>query len=146
MAETVIVEVIGADGSPCREGEIGKVVVTDLHNFASPMIRYVLGDFAEMGGRCACGRGLPTLRRILGRERNLIVKADGTRHWPLVGFHQFDEVARIRQYQFVQHSLQAIEFKVVSDAELTTWRDRRLAAHCPRGARVRIRHRDRSIT
>ncbi len=119
MAEAVIVEVVGSDGSPCREGEIGRVVATDLHNFASPMIRYVLGDFAEMGGRCACGRGLPTLRRILGRERNLIVKADGTRHWPLVGFHRFNEVAPVRQYQFIQHSLRRIEFKVVADAELT---------------------------
>jgi len=119
MAESVIVEVLGADGTTCRDGEVGRVVVTDLHNFASPMIRYVLGDFAEKGGACPCGRGLPTLRRILGRERNLIVRADGSRHWPLVGFARFGDVAPVRQYQFIQHSVERIEFRVVTDLPLT---------------------------
>jgi phenylacetate-CoA ligase len=119
MAETLIVEVLDSSGRACRDGEVGRVVVTDLHNFASPLIRYAMGDFAEVGGRCSCGRGLPTLRRILGRERNLLLRPDGTRHWPIFGFHRFRDVAPVRQYQFVQHSMTEIEFKVVEDAELT---------------------------
>jgi phenylacetate-CoA ligase len=69
MGESLIVEVIGEDGHACREGEVGRVVLSDLHNFATPLIRYELGDHAEAGGACSCGRGLPTLKRVLGHAR-----------------------------------------------------------------------------
>ena len=44
MAETHLVEVLSDDGTPCVPGETGRVVVTPLHNFAMPLIRYELGD------------------------------------------------------------------------------------------------------
>ena len=141
MSETLVVEVLRPDGDPCSEGEAGRVVVTDLHNFASPMFRYDIGDYAEPGGPCPCGRGLPTLKRILGRGRNLIVKADGSRHWPLVGFHRYDEVAPVRQYQLIQHTISDIEFKVVTDAPLTGAQREALAAIAAGslGGNVRVR-------
>jgi phenylacetate-CoA ligase len=114
MAESLIVEVLGPGGEPCREGETGRVVLTDLHNLATPLIRYEIGDRAEMGGECPCGRGLPTLHRILGRERNLMVLPDGSRHWPLVGFARFEEVAPVRQFQLIQHTLGSMELRVVT--------------------------------
>ena len=119
MAESLVVEVLDEDGDPCAEGEVGRVVITDLHNFASPLIRYDIGDYAEVGGRCSCGRALPTLKRIRGRERNLLIKPDGTRHWPLVGFHRFGSVAPVQQYQVVQTSLEEIVLKVVTAAPLS---------------------------
>lgn len=119
MSESVIAEVLDENDRPCGEGEVGRLVLTDLQNFASPLIRYDIGDYAEVGGPCACGRTLPTLKRILGRERNLVRHADGRRHWPLVGFHDFDTVAPVRQYQMVQTSLQDIEFRVVTDEPLS---------------------------
>jgi phenylacetate-CoA ligase len=115
MGEALIVEVLDEAGRPCQHGEVGRVVITALHNFATPLIRYDIGDYAEAAGPCPCGRGLPTLRRILGRERNLIVMPDGTRHWPLVGFTRFREIAPIRQYQFIQHDRARIEVRLVSD-------------------------------
>ena len=44
-------------------GEIGRLVVTRLHHFATPLLRYDIGDYAEVGDACPCGRGLPVLRR-----------------------------------------------------------------------------------
>jgi phenylacetate-CoA ligase len=119
QAEGVIVEILREDGNPCRAGESGRVVITDLTNFATPLVRYEIGDYAEVGGACTCGRGLPTLKKILGRERNLLLKPDGTRHWPLVGFHQYRDIAPILQYQFVQHELDRIEVKMVTEKPLT---------------------------
>ncbi|MEO6609789.1 MAG: AMP-binding protein, partial [Aestuariivirga sp.] len=84
MAENLIVEILNKGGKPCVPGEVGRVVLTDLHNFATPIFRYDIGDYAEQGDGCLCGRGLPTLNRIMGRERNLVMKPDGTRNWPLV--------------------------------------------------------------
>ncbi len=46
-------------------GVAGDVVITDLHNWAMPFIRYVNGDLATPSSRtCACGRGLPLLERM----------------------------------------------------------------------------------
>ena len=119
MAESLVVEVLADDGRPCTEGEVGRVVVTDLHNFASPMLRYDIGDYAEVGGPCTCGRTLPTLRRILGRKRNLLMKADGSRFLPRAGFETFHKIAPIQQYQVVQHALDDVEFKLVAVEPLT---------------------------
>jgi phenylacetate-CoA ligase len=120
QAESVIVEVLNDDDTPCGEGQVGRVVVTDLHNFATPIIRYEIRDYAEAGPACPCGRGLPTLRRILGRRRNMVTLPDGSRHWPAVGFHAFRGIAPIRQYQAVQLSVDTIEMKLVVDASLTS--------------------------
>jgi phenylacetate-CoA ligase len=118
QSESLIVEVIGEDGAACGEGDVGRVVVTDLHNFATPLIRYEIRDYAEVAAPCPCGRGLPTLRRILGRSRNMVTLPDGSRHWPMLGFHAFRAIAAIRQYQAIQHTLENIEIRLVVSAPL----------------------------
>ncbi|HEY2032575.1 MAG TPA: AMP-binding protein [Rhizomicrobium sp.] len=129
MAENLILEILDESGVPAREGESGRVVLTDLNNFATPLIRYDIGDYAEAGPPCSCGRGLPTLKRILGRERNLIRMPDGTRHWPLVGFHKFREIAPIRQYQMIQEDRNHIDLRLVVERALTQDEEANLVAH-----------------
>jgi len=118
MSESLIVEVLDENGQACGEGETGRVVLTDLHNFATPLVRYDIGDYAKVGGVCPCGRGLPTLERVLGRERNLILMPDGSRHWPLVGFARFRDVAPVAQYQMIQTSRDEIEVRLVTEMPL----------------------------
>lgn len=128
MGETLIVEIIGDDGVAVAPGETGRVVITDLHNFAMPLIRYATGDHATAGGPCSCGRGLPTLTHFLGRTRNMVVKPDGTRHWPLTG-RLFRDVAPVRQFQFRQHSVERIEVRLVVERPLTAVEEAALTAH-----------------
>lgn len=118
QSEANLVEVLDDAGEPCRPGEVGQVVVTPLINFAMPMIRYSVGDLAEVGPPCPCGRGLPVLRRILGRVRNTLVYPDGSRSWPLLGDIFHAGVDGIRQYQIVQHTAQEVELKLVTAAPL----------------------------
>jgi phenylacetate-CoA ligase len=127
MAEGYLVEVLDPHGAPCGDGATGRLVVTDLHNFAMPLIRYDLGDYAEVGPACTCGRGLPTLRRIVGRERNMVT-IRGQRHWPLLGFHHFRAVAPIIQYQLVQSAPECLQFRHVSAAPLSAGQQRQLTA------------------
>jgi len=109
QAEHLLIEVLNEQGQPCRKGEIGQVVVTDLHNFAMPLIRYALHDWAEVGPPCPCGRGLPTLRRVLGRTRNLAISPAGQAFWPALDTRRFlQAIPQLRQYQFVQTALDAI--------------------------------------
>ena len=126
MAEGYIVEVIDAQGQPCAPGEIGRMIVTDLHNFATPLIRYDTGDYAQAAAPCSCGRGLPTLQRIVGRERNMVL-VNGSRRWPLFGFDQFLEIAPIVQYQLLQHSADLIEVRLVCAETLSATQQQDLA-------------------
>lgn len=119
MDETLIVEILDTDGQPVAPGEAGRVVVTDLRNLATPLIRYDIGDIAVRGGPCACGRGLGTISRILGRQRNMIRNPDGTSHWPLTGFRDYRRVAPVIQYQMVQHAPDAIEVRLVTERPLS---------------------------
>ncbi len=119
MAEAMTVEVIDEAGRPCRPGETGRVIVTDHTNFAMPLIRYEIGDYAEVGEPGSCGRGLPVLNKILGRQRNLMILPDGRRQWPLTGFYRFREVAPVSQYQFVQVDRHTIEINLVAERPLS---------------------------
>lgn len=113
QSEGVLLEVLDDNGKPCAPGQVGKVVVTNLHNFAMPLIRYELGDYAEMGEACPCGRGLPVIKRILGRYRNLITLPNGERCWPKFGLEGILKIAPVRQLQAIQHSIQDVEFLLV---------------------------------
>ena len=64
QSEGLFLEVLRPDGSACGPGEAGRLVATTLHNFAMPLLRYVLDLAADLGPPCPCGRGLPVLRRI----------------------------------------------------------------------------------
>jgi phenylacetate-CoA ligase len=123
QTEAVFVEVLDDEGRTCEAGQVGRVVVTDLCNFAMPLIRYQIGDYAEVGEPCSAGRTLPSLRKVLGRRRNMVVHADGRCHWPVTGFAKFSSVAPVRQFQFVQHTVDHIEIRLVCDQLLTAEQD-----------------------
>lgn len=142
QSEGVLVEILGEDGKPCATGQAGRVVVTALHNFAMPLVRYEIGDFAEAGGPCACGRGLPVLRRIMGRVRNMLVTASGERYWPGSGARRFFQIAPVRQYQLVQKEFDLIEARLVTAAQLAPGQEdelrRLILSQLPSGMRLRL--------
>jgi phenylacetate-CoA ligase len=75
-------EVLDEAGRHVGPGETGRVVLTSLYNYATPLIRYEIGDYARLGAhRCACGRMLPVLSEVHGRRRNMITLPDGRRLW-----------------------------------------------------------------
>jgi phenylacetate-CoA ligase len=146
QSEGVVVEVLDDDGMPCAPGRVGRVVVTTLHNFAMPLVRYEIGDYAEPGEPCACGRGLPVLRRIQGRVRNTLVTADGRSYWPAIGQRQLLDIAPVLQHQFVQKEYDLIEARLVTAVLLEPETENRLRQHIlarlPRGMRVRFAYCD----
>ncbi len=126
VAEHIRLEVVDPVGRPCLPGQTGRVLVTDLLNFATPLIRYEIGDYAEVGEPCPCGRAMASIRRFLGRERNLVLLPDGTRHWPLVGFSQWREIFPVRQFQFIQTDRHSITAKMSADSRPTAEQEARL--------------------
>lgn len=115
MAENLIVEIVDADGKPAAAGEI---VVTDLHNYATPLIRYRLGDFAvASAAQCACGRGLPLISGVHGRAYDFVRAPDGKLFHPEALIYVFEmlkgEGAPIQQFQIEQTSGDTLAVRVV---------------------------------
>lgn len=94
-------------GEEVAPGEIGSIVVTDLTNFAMPFIRYEVGDLGVPSDDvCACGRGMPLMRKLIGRTADVFVSATGEFITaPLFGhFQHVVQKLDIRQYQIVQET------------------------------------------
>jgi len=83
-AEGIVAEIVRPDGSPAAPGEVGDVLVTSLHNTATPLVRYRVGDraVAAAGEACRCGRGLPVFGRVVGRSHDVLRTASGTEVTP----------------------------------------------------------------
>ena len=112
QSENVFVEVIDDVGQPCQPGQAGRIVITPLHNFAMPLLRYDIRDYGIVGEACSCGRGLPTLTKILGRQRNMVRLPNGEKRWP-TGFLKCSEIAGVRQFQFIQTHRERIQANLV---------------------------------
>lgn len=129
QSECVLMEILDDQGSACAPGEVGRVVVTPLHNFAMPLVRYEIGDYTEAGAPCDCGRGLPVLRRVAGRVRNMLVLENGAYYWPAFGSGSLFTIAPILQQQLVQKSFNTIEVRLVTARPLTSAEEERLRRH-----------------
>ena len=121
--ETMIVEIVVREAGrtrPARPGETGEVVVTDLHNLAVPLVRYVTGDLAVAHAeqRCSCGRGLLKIGPIEGRVAETMYDGNGNAVSGLV----FSILIALlgtetKQFQIVQHVDKSITMRVItSDA------------------------------
>jgi phenylacetate-CoA ligase len=106
------------DGRPVLPGERGEVVVTNLHAYAMPFIRYRLGDLATRGDECPCGRPFSTIGAVQGRMLDYFPLPDGRM------LHPYEIVTRlvrapsdwVRRYQLVQERTDRIVLRVVASA------------------------------
>ncbi|GMU37790.1 MAG: AMP-binding protein [Phycisphaerae bacterium] len=114
IASEVLVEVLDGD-RPAREGEFGEIVVTHLHAFGMPFIRYRTGDFGRLlPGRCPCGRGWPRMDAVQGRRTDGIHLPDGRFMHGLAVIYVLRETPGIEHFQVRQTSDFALEVQVVA--------------------------------
>ena len=116
--ELVVCEVLRPDGTSCQPGETGRIVLTDLHNFARPFVRYDTGDLAAtVEENCSCGRGFPKLGRIEGRSLDCLQTPSGALISPAVLGHflfvYHDHLQAVRHYQLIQESSDRVRLLVV---------------------------------
>lgn len=111
-----VVEVLNDDGEKPEKGEKGNIIVTDLHNKATPLLRYKIGDLAYPveEGTCECGMDWPKLGEIVGREQSVIV-TEGGKQLPGTFFdHYFkDYFDVIQQWQVVQEERESIDVNLM---------------------------------
>jgi phenylacetate-CoA ligase len=114
------VEVI--DGNvPVEQGESGDLVCTSLLNLDMPLVRYRVGDRGALSaslGACSCGRTLPELASIEGRDEDVLYTMDGRK----VG--RLDPVFKMRlqvlEAQIIQEALDRIRVRYVPAPEFSS--------------------------
>ena len=132
--ENLVVElVVREEGRerPAEPGELGEVVLTDLHNFGMPFIRYKNGDLAIAAPRsaCACGRPHPRLASVEGRQTDSLVDREGRRVGGMVFNLIVSPIAEtVDAFQAIQHADRSITFNVVPTPRF----DERARAHLRR--------------
>ena len=118
MAENLFVELL-PDPTPDQPAA-ARLVVTDLHNRATPLLRYDLGDRVVPAPRCACGRGLPGFAAVFGRAYDFVETSDGTRYHGEFFLYVLesarDRGLPVRQAQFIQEDADRIRVRVVAVA------------------------------
>ncbi|MGB8331077.1 MAG: hypothetical protein WCE62_13220 [Polyangiales bacterium] len=113
-AEDIIVETINDSGSALPPGEAGEIVVTHLATRDFPLVRYRTGDMGILDDRrCACGRGLPLLKEIQGRDTDFVVAANGTVMHGLALIYVLRDLPGIARFKIVQESATCTRVLVV---------------------------------
>lgn len=104
------------DGSDAGPREL---LVTDLHNFGMPLLRYANGDLATAGTEtCTCGLGLPTLRSVDGRKLDALRTSDGRFVPGEFVVYAFLGAKGVRRYQAVQTATDRVVVNVVADHDI----------------------------
>lgn len=106
----LVLELIDGSGNSSNSGD---VVVTDLHNYGFPLIRYVTGDRATLSEKvCPCGNPLPLLKSIDGRKLDAIRTREGKiipgEFFP----HLIKDYDFVRRFQVIQKAVSGITVKL----------------------------------
>lgn len=101
--ESYYYEILKMDcDEPAEPGELGRIVITDLYNYALPMIRYDNGDMAICERKEKNGRYRLYLTELYGRRADIIYDTEGKYVSPFILFNNLAEAEGIKQYRFIQ--------------------------------------------
>jgi phenylacetate-CoA ligase len=115
----LIVEFI-KDNEIVNPGERGEIVVTGLHSFAMPFIRYKIGDFGiPIDEKCNCGRGLPLMKGIEGRIVDSIILPSGRIISPYVLTCITENIPGINRYQIIQKNKNLIILRYIKNEKFS---------------------------
>ena len=125
MFENIFLEVVDDNGTLLPPGKTGELVLTDLNNYAMPLIRYRSRDFSAIRTDSgACGRHMPLIKEVTGRDVNRLRATDGrTIHasFALYLIEKLVEMGRSHiQFQIVQDRLDHVNLYVVRHPSLKT--------------------------
>jgi len=107
----------------------GHLLVTDLSNFAMPLIRYRVGDVVVPSTRlCRCGRGLPLLERVEGRDADFVVTPRGELISGISLTENFAlHLPGAAQVQIIQEELTRLRIRLVAEESFATASREKLA-------------------
>lgn len=102
LSPSIYVEIVDENGQACDVGQPGKVLVTALHSFAQPLIRYEIGDIAQWGEPCAAGITWPVIENIMGRERQYLSGSDNQKRLVTFVGAEFLSLQKLLDFQVIR--------------------------------------------
>ncbi|OZY87699.1 hypothetical protein CBP51_12280 [Cellvibrio mixtus] len=119
-AENMIVEIVDHNGHVVPDGVSGEIVVTDLTNYSMPLIRYKMRDFGVIDpSMCICGRGLPILKEVHGREYDILINSKGEKFHGEFFLYMIEDAKKldmpVKGYQVEQVALGQMVINLVVD-------------------------------
>lgn len=115
------IEVLKMDSDePAAYGELGRIVLTDLYNYAFPVIRYDNGDAGMLLAPDEQSHGYPILGKLFGRRLDVVYSTMGIPIHPIALGREFKHYAEIRQWQFVQKAEKDYQVRICLVEGVTT--------------------------
>jgi len=89
-----------------------RLMITQLHNRAQPLIRYMNGDLCEIDS----GKNNEFIQKLNGRTADYFYKKDGSKISPTFAAHSIlVSLVPVKQYQYIQYKDNIIEFKYLME-------------------------------
>jgi len=125
MSDFVYMEFL-KNGKPVKSREVGKLVVTKLYGYGTPIIRYdAVNDIAApLYEKCDCGLSGDLIARIYGRDDLSLYTYDGRIILPTSFGEIFSRILyelktnKLKDARIIQHTLTKIEIQVVIDEKI----------------------------
>lgn len=110
----VFFEFLNSEGKQAEPGEIARLIVTDLFNYGFPLIRYQIGDVGAYSEEyCPCGSPLPLMKKLYGRDRDILVDQNGDPKPGYLFVEVFNKNHIPGKFQVIQGSNYNVSIKVV---------------------------------
>lgn len=113
------VEILDNSNQRTSVGNEGRLICTGFGNYATPLVRYDVGDVVILSGKesCECGRRGTIVKQIVGRTDDYILTPDGRfvgRLSPL-----FHNAIHVITAQIVQDDVKEVIIKIVKEPGYT---------------------------
>lgn len=109
-----VVEILKLNSDePAEIGEIGRIVVTDLYNYAMPMVRYDTGDVGAWSFVEHNGKSRKAIGSFGGRVVDMIYNCNGETTSPHSISTAMWKFQNIEKYQFAQKEIGIYEIRLV---------------------------------
>tara|TARA_R110001592_G_scaffold363394_1_gene687420 strand:- start:63919 stop:65253 length:1335 start_codon:yes stop_codon:yes gene_type:complete len=119
FSDAIKLEVLNGKGSPVPIGEHGKITLTNLNEFAFPLIRYENGDQGRwLNSKCNCGINLPLMGQVKGRKSDNFNLPDGSiisGEYLTTLFDDYPDA--VKRFQVVQNKDLSIDLKISANGK-----------------------------
>jgi len=111
-----LIEIVNSQGKPVGHQEEGEILLTNLHNYSMPLIRYAIGDTGVWDDCAEASSGLAVFKHITGRVMDNFVAKDGSIIPGSTLSLTFNLKDWVKNFQIIQEEAGWIRFLVVTKA------------------------------
>jgi len=96
-----------------------RLLITHLHSYATPIIRYDIGDFAQLEQKCPCGHDGPTISNIFGRGKHFLRHPNGKLLPFYISTRVLQEIVDFKECRFRQNEIDTITLELSGRDSIT---------------------------